>query len=148
VRVNLLAAVFVDTPLSERLPGKQIEDRRDQLRTKLPIRRVVEPTDVAALAAHIMTNTALTGGNLRHRQRPAADLYVIRFEPCSNAHLSCFVMKVEHPPEGNRFPSLILVFAQPICLCFHNIGHDLPSLQNQLHPFCCYCLLLPWEKYA
>jgi NAD(P)-dependent dehydrogenase (short-subunit alcohol dehydrogenase family) len=61
VRVNLLAAVFVDTPLSERLPGKQIEDRRDQLRTKLPIRRVVEPTDVAALAAHIMTNTALTG---------------------------------------------------------------------------------------
>jgi NAD(P)-dependent dehydrogenase (short-subunit alcohol dehydrogenase family) len=51
----------VDTPLSERLPGKQIEDRRDQLRTKLPIRRVVEPTDVAALAAHIMTNTALTG---------------------------------------------------------------------------------------
>jgi NAD(P)-dependent dehydrogenase (short-subunit alcohol dehydrogenase family) len=28
---------------------------------KLPIRRVLEPDEVAALAVHIMTNTALTG---------------------------------------------------------------------------------------
>ena len=34
---------------------------RNQLRTTLPIRRVVRPADVAALAVHIMTNTALTG---------------------------------------------------------------------------------------
>jgi NAD(P)-dependent dehydrogenase (short-subunit alcohol dehydrogenase family) len=61
VRVNLIAAGFVDTPLSARLLGESIEDRRDQLRTRLPIRRVVEPADVAALAVHIMTNTALTG---------------------------------------------------------------------------------------
>lgn len=61
VRVNVIAAGFVDTPLSERLLGEKIEDRRNQLRTKLPIRRVVEPADVAALAIHIMTNTALTG---------------------------------------------------------------------------------------
>lgn len=61
VRVNLIAAGFVDTPLSERLLGEKIEERRNQLRTKLPIRRVVEPADVAALAVHIMTNTALTG---------------------------------------------------------------------------------------
>jgi NAD(P)-dependent dehydrogenase (short-subunit alcohol dehydrogenase family) len=27
----------------------------------LPIRRVVEPADVAALAVHLMTNAALTG---------------------------------------------------------------------------------------
>ena len=61
VRVNVIAAGFVDTPLSERLLGEKIEDRRNQLRRKLPIRRVVGPADVAALAVHIMTNTALTG---------------------------------------------------------------------------------------
>jgi len=33
----------------------------DELRTTLPIGRVVTPADVAALAVHIMTNTALTG---------------------------------------------------------------------------------------
>ena len=61
VRVNVIAAGFVDTPLSERLLGEKIDDRRNQLRTRLPIRRVVGPADVAALAVHIMTNTALTG---------------------------------------------------------------------------------------
>jgi hypothetical protein len=35
--------------------------RRDQLRATLPIGRVVGLADVAALAVHIMTNTALTG---------------------------------------------------------------------------------------
>jgi NAD(P)-dependent dehydrogenase (short-subunit alcohol dehydrogenase family) len=61
VRVNLIAAGFVDTPLSAELLGDQIEKRRNQLRTTLPIGRVVGPADVAALAVHIMTNTALTG---------------------------------------------------------------------------------------
>ena len=61
VRVNLIAAGFVDTPLSAELLGDQLEKRRNQLRTTLPIRRVVGPADVAALAVHIMTNTALTG---------------------------------------------------------------------------------------
>lgn len=61
VRVNLIAAGFVDTPLSAELLGDKLEDRRNQLRATLPIRRVVEPADVAALAVHIMTNTALTG---------------------------------------------------------------------------------------
>jgi NAD(P)-dependent dehydrogenase (short-subunit alcohol dehydrogenase family) len=61
VRVNLIAAGFVDTPLSASLLGDELENRRNQLRTTLPIRRVVEPADVAALAVHIMTNTALTG---------------------------------------------------------------------------------------
>ncbi|MFZ0707874.1 MAG: SDR family oxidoreductase [Candidatus Korobacteraceae bacterium] len=62
VRVNLIAAGFVDTPLSAELLGDQLEARREQLRSTLPIRRVVGPADVAALALHIMTNTALTGG--------------------------------------------------------------------------------------
>jgi NAD(P)-dependent dehydrogenase (short-subunit alcohol dehydrogenase family) len=61
VRVNLIAAGFVDTPLSASLLGDELENRRIQLRATLPIRRVVGPADVAALAVHIMTNTALTG---------------------------------------------------------------------------------------
>jgi NAD(P)-dependent dehydrogenase (short-subunit alcohol dehydrogenase family) len=61
IRVNLIAAGFVDTPLSASLLGDELENRRNQLRATLPIRRVVGPEDVAALAVHIMTNTALTG---------------------------------------------------------------------------------------
>ena len=61
VRVNLIAAGFVDTPLSAQLLGDDLEARRDELRATLPIRRVVGPEDVAALAVHLMTNTALTG---------------------------------------------------------------------------------------
>jgi NAD(P)-dependent dehydrogenase (short-subunit alcohol dehydrogenase family) len=61
VRVNLIAAGFVDTPLSARLLGDDLDARRDQLRATLPIGRVVGPADVAALAVHIMINTALTG---------------------------------------------------------------------------------------
>ena len=61
IRVNLIAAGFVDTPLSASLLGDQLEERRSKLRATLPIGRVVGPADVAALAVHIMTNTALTG---------------------------------------------------------------------------------------
>ena len=61
VRVNLIAAGFVDTPLSASLLGDDLDKRRQQLRSTLPIGRVVQPEDVAALAVHIMTNTALTG---------------------------------------------------------------------------------------
>ena len=61
VRVNLIAAGFVDTPLSASLLGDELDARREQLRATLPIRRVVGPADVAALAVHLMSNTALTG---------------------------------------------------------------------------------------
>jgi NAD(P)-dependent dehydrogenase (short-subunit alcohol dehydrogenase family) len=61
IRVNLIAAGFVDTPLSARLLGDDLERRRTELRETLPIKRVVEAADVAALAIHLMTNTALTG---------------------------------------------------------------------------------------
>jgi NAD(P)-dependent dehydrogenase (short-subunit alcohol dehydrogenase family) len=61
IRVNLIAAGFVDTPLSAALLGEQLDNRRDELRKTLPIGRVVAPQDVAALAVHLMVNTALTG---------------------------------------------------------------------------------------
>ncbi len=61
VRVNLIAAGFVDTALSASILGDDLEARRAELRATLPIRRVVGPADVAALAVHVMTNTALTG---------------------------------------------------------------------------------------
>jgi NAD(P)-dependent dehydrogenase (short-subunit alcohol dehydrogenase family) len=59
--VNLIAAGFVDTPLSAALLGDHLEARREQLRSTLPIHRVVEPSDIAALAVHLMVNTAITG---------------------------------------------------------------------------------------
>ncbi|MFI5706957.1 SDR family oxidoreductase [Kribbella sp. NPDC051620] len=61
IRVNLIAAGFVDTPLSATLLGDQLDARREQLRSTLPIGRVVGPEDIANLAVHLMTNTALTG---------------------------------------------------------------------------------------
>jgi NAD(P)-dependent dehydrogenase (short-subunit alcohol dehydrogenase family) len=61
VRVNLIAAGFVDTPLSASLLGGGLEARREELRALLPIGRVVGPADVAALAVHLMINTAVTG---------------------------------------------------------------------------------------
>jgi NAD(P)-dependent dehydrogenase (short-subunit alcohol dehydrogenase family) len=61
VRVNLIAAGFVDTPSSASSLGDRIDERRQQLRSTLPIGRVVGPADIAALAVHLMTNTAITG---------------------------------------------------------------------------------------
>src|SRR5262245_3209498 len=63
VRVNLIQAGFVDTALATSYfaDERAVEARREQLRATLPIGRVVGPSDVAALAVHLMINTALTG---------------------------------------------------------------------------------------
>ena len=61
VRVNMIAAGFVDTPLSATLLGGRVEERRDELRRTLPIGRVIGPADIALLAVQLMTNTAVTG---------------------------------------------------------------------------------------
>ena len=61
IRVNVIAPGFVDTPLSASILGDGLDARREQLRATLPIRRVVGPEDVAALAVDLMTNTAVTG---------------------------------------------------------------------------------------
>ena len=59
--MNLIATGFVDTPLSARILGDQLDARREKLRKALPIRRIVGPEDIAALAIHLMSNTAVTG---------------------------------------------------------------------------------------
>jgi NAD(P)-dependent dehydrogenase (short-subunit alcohol dehydrogenase family) len=62
VRINLIAAGFVDTPMSAELLGENLDARRQELTETLPIRRVVQAEDVARLAVHLMVNTAITGG--------------------------------------------------------------------------------------
>jgi NAD(P)-dependent dehydrogenase (short-subunit alcohol dehydrogenase family) len=61
IRVNLIAAGFVDTPLSATILGAKLEARREQLRSTLPIGRVIGPADIALLAIQLMTNRAVTG---------------------------------------------------------------------------------------
>ncbi|MEW2160610.1 SDR family oxidoreductase [Streptomyces sp. NPDC007189] len=61
IRVNLIAAGFVDTPLSASLLDDQLEARREELRAALPVRRFVGPEDAAALTTDIMCNDAFAG---------------------------------------------------------------------------------------
>jgi hypothetical protein len=56
---GLIAAGFVDTPLSAELLGDQLDASREVLRTSLPILRVAGRH--GALAVHLMANTAVTG---------------------------------------------------------------------------------------
>lgn len=60
-RVNVIAAGFVDTPLSARLLGGALDERRRELQQRLPARRIVTAADVAELAIHLMSNPAITG---------------------------------------------------------------------------------------
>jgi NAD(P)-dependent dehydrogenase (short-subunit alcohol dehydrogenase family) len=64
LRVNVIAAGFVDTPLSAKLLGDDLDRRREQLRQTLPIRRLIGPQDIARLAVHLMINTAITGATI------------------------------------------------------------------------------------
>jgi len=59
IRVNLVATGFVDTPRPAAVLVDGLEGRRQELGVSL--RRAICPADVAALAIHLMTNTAVTG---------------------------------------------------------------------------------------
>ena len=76
IRVNLIAAGFVDTPLSASLLGDDFEARRDQLRATLPDRARGRPgRRRRAGRAHHDQHRA-DRRDLRHRRRPATDLLV------------------------------------------------------------------------
>jgi NAD(P)-dependent dehydrogenase (short-subunit alcohol dehydrogenase family) len=62
IRVNLIAAGLVRTPGLAPSLDNRLSTRREQPQTTPPIRRTVGPGDIAALAVHLMTNTAITGG--------------------------------------------------------------------------------------
>jgi NAD(P)-dependent dehydrogenase (short-subunit alcohol dehydrogenase family) len=64
VRVNLIEAGFVDTALAASFfdgDDAALEARREELRARLPVGRVIAAADVAAMAVHVMANTAVTG---------------------------------------------------------------------------------------
>jgi NAD(P)-dependent dehydrogenase (short-subunit alcohol dehydrogenase family) len=72
VRVNLITAGSAATPLPASLHDDRIGERRAQPRATLPIGRVAGPADIAALAVHLMTNTAPGCGSAPRRRAPAA----------------------------------------------------------------------------
>jgi NAD(P)-dependent dehydrogenase (short-subunit alcohol dehydrogenase family) len=55
------ASAGIGRETARRSHAEGLEARREELRTKLPIGRVVGPEDVAAHAVHIVNNTALSG---------------------------------------------------------------------------------------
>jgi NAD(P)-dependent dehydrogenase (short-subunit alcohol dehydrogenase family) len=62
VRVNLIGGCLVDKPLSARLLTWTLV-RGDDLRSSLPLARVVCLADVAELAVHLMADPAVTGAS-------------------------------------------------------------------------------------
>jgi hypothetical protein len=78
IRVNLIAAGFVDTPLSASLLGDELNQRREQLRAMLPIGRVVGPADVRCTRRAHHDEHGSHRCDLRYRRRPAACLLSVR----------------------------------------------------------------------
>jgi len=97
VRVNLIAAGFVDTPLSASLLGDQLDARREQLRTTLPIRRVVGfATKCSSVFRHRQSIIA-NGIIARRRLRPASMKVVFHLRMAARFVLSCPVVNVSRP---------------------------------------------------
>lgn len=91
IRANLIGAGFVDTALSASLLGEGLEARRAELRAGLPIARVVGPADVAALALHLMTNTAVTGAtyDIDGGQQLVSNLEIVGRAPVGPSRCRC-----------------------------------------------------------
>ena len=81
IRVNLIAAGFVDTPLSAAILGDQLDARREQLRSTLPIRRVVGPGRHRRAGRPSDGQHRRHRRDVRHRRRPAARGAVTRIRP-------------------------------------------------------------------
>ena len=78
VRVNLIAAGFVDTPLSADLLGEQLENRRDELRADAA-HRARRRTGRRRRARHPRDGEhGADRRDLRHRRRPAARVGRVR----------------------------------------------------------------------
>ena len=114
--MNLIAAGFVDTPLSAAILGDQLDARREQLRTTLPIRRVVGPADIAALAVHLMTNTAVTGAtfDIDGGQQLGRSLSLNRHDSRRREELPVTILQTEpiDPPTGPHHRRLSIRFAE------------------------------------
>ena len=74
VRVNLIAAGFVDTPLSASLLGDQLEARREELRDELPIAARRRPRRHRRAGRPPHEQHGAHRRDVRHRRRPAARL--------------------------------------------------------------------------
>ena len=74
VRVNLIAAGFVDTPLSASLLGDGLDARRDGLRATLPIGRVVAAGRRRGAGRAHHDEHGADRRDLRHRRWPAVRL--------------------------------------------------------------------------
>ena len=72
IRVNLIAAGFVDTPLSASLLGDELEVRREELRSTLPIRRGHRSRRHRRPRRPHHDQHRAHRRHLRHRRRPAA----------------------------------------------------------------------------
>jgi Enoyl-(Acyl carrier protein) reductase len=73
VRVNLIAAGFVDTPLSASLLGDRLEERRQELRATLPIASSARPS---ARSPSTSDQHGAHRRDIRHRRRTAVRLLV------------------------------------------------------------------------
>ena len=64
VRVNLIATGFIDTALPEATDSHRLNAHQDQQPPAPLMRQVLGQNDIAALAVHLMTNTAITGATV------------------------------------------------------------------------------------